>query len=75
MATSLVVEYRQCDLNSVGRPSKPLFINNRLVVICHTKSVIAILVPKLVAMAASLAYGGFEWSADRMQITADIACN
>jgi len=37
----------------VGRPLKPS-INNCLVAIVHTKQVIAILVPKLVAMATTL---------------------
>ena len=42
-------------LHSVGRPLKPPpSITNRLVAIVHTKPLIAILVPKLVAMAMSL---------------------
>ena len=40
--------------HSVGRPLKPPSITNRLVAIVHTKPVIALLVPKLVAMATSL---------------------
>ena len=41
-------------LHSVGRPLKPPSITNRLVAIVHAKPVIALLVPKLVAMATSL---------------------
>ena len=46
----LVARCRQY-LHSVGRPLKPPSITNRLVAIVHTKPVIALLVPKLVAMA------------------------
>jgi len=49
----LVSPYRQY-LHSLGWPLKHSSISNSLVVICQTKPVIAILVPKLVAMATSL---------------------
>ena len=41
-------------LHSVGRPLKPPSITNRLLAIVHTKPIIALLAPKLVAMATSL---------------------
>jgi len=45
--------YRQY-LHSAGQPLKLPSITNCLVAIVHTKPVIAILVPKLVAMATTL---------------------
>jgi len=54
MATSLSGRVYRQYLYSVGRPLKPPSITNRLVAIVHTKPVMTILVPTLVAMATSL---------------------
>ena len=57
MATSL--RYRVSAISAFCRPTiQTASITNRLIAIVHTKPVIAILVPKLVAMATSLSATG-----------------